>query len=133
MGCVEDERHFWGECEKWEKQRTTMWKEVWELDKRTVEDVVGWSIEKKVNWLMKGGNKKVRMKVLKERTKWMYEREKMGRGKIGKEEKIVKELVEVVRDIRVGELPLVEVGGGILVDGREWHRKATSLMSDWHL
>jgi hypothetical protein len=124
LGCVEDERHFWGECKQWEKQRTALWKELWELDKRTVGEIVGWGIEYKVNWLMRGGNKKVRMRVMKGMTRWMYEREKMGRGKIGKEKKIVMEVVEAVRDIRVGELPLVEVGGGVTVDGREWHREA---------
>lgn len=124
LGCVEDENHFWGECEKWEKQRTALWKELGNLDKRTIGDVVGWNVEKKVDWLMMGGNKKVRMRVLKGMTRWMYEREKMGRGKIGKEEKIMMEVAEAVRDIRVGELPLVEVGGGVTVDGREWHREA---------
>jgi hypothetical protein len=124
LGCVEDERHFWGECEKWEKQRTALWGDLWEVDKRTIGDVVGWGIEKRINWLMRGGNKKVRMTVLKGMTRWMHEREKMGRGKIGKEKEIVMKVAEAVRDIRMGDILPVEVGGGVTVDGREWHRKA---------
>jgi hypothetical protein len=104
LGCVEDEKHFWGECEKWEEQRTALWREVWQLDKRTVGDVVGWNVEKKVNWLMRGGNKRVRMRILKSMTRWMFEREKLGRGKDERGERTKKR--EKERGTRVGHNPI---------------------------
>ena len=84
----------------------------------------GRKIRERVKW--EGiNNKKSRLRVLKGMTRWMYEREKMGRGKIGKEEKIIMmEVAEAVRDITVSENLLVNVGGGVTIDGREWHRTA---------
>jgi hypothetical protein len=126
VGCVEDQRHFWDECDKWKTWREELWKELWEIDKEMVGEVVGWGVEDRLDWLMKGGSLKTRMKVMKGMTRWMYEREKMGRGKIVKEEKIKMRVMELVSEIRVGEMPLIEVGGGVKVDGSEWHRQANA-------
>ena len=121
-GCVEDERHFWGDCDKWKTWREELWEELWELDKEVVGGVMGWCMEDSVDWLMKGGTKKTRMKAMKGMTRWMYEREKMGRGKIGKEEKIRMEVAQAVKVIRVGE----EVKGEM----REWHREAAKAATE---
>ena len=72
-----------------------------------------------MDWLMNGGIKKMRMKVMKGMTEWMYEREKMGRGKIGKEERIVVEVMQAVRDVRVGEGIDVKVGEGMVCAARK--------------
>ena len=128
LGCVEDERHFWGECDKWKTWRRELWEELWEVDKEVVGKVVGWCAEDRVDWLMKGGNKKLRMKMMKGMTRWMYEREKMGRGKSGKEERIMMEVKKAVSDIRVGEGIDIIIGEGALAEVRkaeevkEWYR-----------
>ena len=126
LGCVEDERHFWEECDKWKTWREELWKELWEIDKEVVGEVVGWCVEDRVDWLMNGGIKKMRMKVMKGMTKWMYERETMGRGKIGKEERIVVEVMQAVRDVRVGEGIDVKVGEGMVCaeEVRGYYREA---------
>jgi hypothetical protein len=45
-------------------------------NKEMVGEVVGWGVEDRLDWLMKGGSMKTRMKVMKGMTRWMYERER---------------------------------------------------------
>jgi hypothetical protein len=127
---VEDEKHFWEECDQWKIWREELWGELWEMDREVVGEVVGWCKEDRVDWLMNGGNKKIQMKVMKGMTRWMYEREKMGRGKMGKEERIVMEVMKAVRDIRVDEGIDIRVGESVTEEVKSWHREAAAAATE---
>jgi hypothetical protein len=84
-GAVEDDEHFWGRCEKWKEWRMRMWKKVEDYDVVMMRKVSGWGEEKRMDWLMKGGQGIMRECVLKEMMRWLRERERLGRGKDGSE------------------------------------------------
>jgi hypothetical protein len=54
-GEVEDERHFVAECGAWKERRERLWSRLMEIDERSVWKVRGWSSQRRLEWLLKGG------------------------------------------------------------------------------
>ena len=84
-GVVEDEDHFLDECEAWREERGELWRSIGVMDAGVARYVAGWRRRDRVDWLLRGGNSKTRMVVLKGIVKWRFAREKRGRGKVGSE------------------------------------------------
>ena len=84
-GGVEDEEHFLDECKGWRKERTAMWEGLRGKDDRLVRQVSGWSRQERVDWLLRGGNNKVRGMVLVAVGVWLAKRGRAGSGKAGSE------------------------------------------------
>ena len=75
-GEVEDEEHFWMRCPGWSERRGELWRDIGAVDREVVRTVMFWDEERRLDWLMCGGNKKVSEVVLRGMVKWMFERKK---------------------------------------------------------
>ena len=74
-GCVEDEEHFLVECVRWEGLRGEMWGELLRVDPAAVRVVVGWVKWRMVDWVLRGGNRRVCEVVMRHVTRMVHERE----------------------------------------------------------
>ena len=74
-GKVEDEAHMMDECERWNGEREKMWRQLEEYDDSLVRIVRGWSRERRVDWMMEGGNKKFYGYIMKWMGRILYSRD----------------------------------------------------------
>ena len=74
-GKVEDEAHMMDECERWNGERERMWRQLEEYDDSLVRIVRGWSRERRVDWMMEGGNKKFYGYIMKWMGRILYSRD----------------------------------------------------------
>jgi hypothetical protein len=85
-GSVESVEHVLDECVKWKEERKEMWAEGVRLDVGKMRVVMGWSRRERVEWLLKGVEKKMRRGLMRKATR-LYAREKEGEGKKKKKAK----------------------------------------------
>ena len=96
-GKVEDEEHFLDECVWWEDERKELWERVASVDYGICEVAKGWGREDRVDWMMKGENRRTTEIVLREVSKMLYKREKVGGVEKGKQKdrKIMEEVERI--------------------------------------
>jgi hypothetical protein len=73
---VEDAEHMMDECDGWNDERDDLWDKMMHEDIDTMSYISSWSRRDKTDWLIRGGNKKTRLVILKNITSWFYRREK---------------------------------------------------------
>ena len=62
-GSVENVGHVLDECVKWNEERREMWAEVEREDVGVMRVMMGKIRRERVEWLLKGGEKKMRMEI----------------------------------------------------------------------
>ena len=83
---MEDEVHFLDVCPRWGKRRNAMWEVLRKGDGRVVGSVAGWDRSSRVDWLLEGGcSVRTRAVVLRSVGEWLFDRQKVGRGRPGSE------------------------------------------------
>jgi len=128
-GSVENVGHVLDECVKWNEERREMWAEVEREDVGVMRVMMGWSRRERVEWLLKGGKKKMRMGVMRRATWLLFRREKEGEGRsqaVKDKKESEKSLKMLLAEKSFREVMKVKVGG----EGRMTKKKVVTWMKD---
>jgi hypothetical protein len=77
-GVVEDEEHCLDECVAWKEHRRLLWEKMAGVDPMRVRTVGGWGVQERVDWMMKGGQGRMRIGMMKGVSRLLCVRERTG-------------------------------------------------------